>query len=670
MKWLATLPYVRRLIGKPGGVPLRDARIDPMFLLGPLGDFLAYCALVAAGASSARSQNISFLIATALYYLPYRRAGARTSGRSSMLWLQLAVVILTAFVLRSGVFALLTSRWGWPGHAAILLAVATTGAVLRPGYAYCSSSTARIFGSDDATWRLGAMGLVVFASALRLIYSGQVELLPEETYYWNYSRHLAFGYLDHPPMVGWLIGAGTSVFGATEFGVRIGALCCGAVASFFSYRLTRNLFGEASALMAVLLAQTLPFFFLAGMLITPDAPLTAAWAGALYFLERALIGGRSQAWWGAGLCLGLGLLSKYTIGLLGLSMFLFMLLDSRSRRWFRRWEPYGAALLALAVFSPVIIWNYQNDWASFAFQTSRRLADRPQFALHKLIAGALVLLTPTGLVSAALLLLRRTHTADGRGASVEGRGASVEGSDASADEARKWRFMQMAVGVPLSVFAVFSLRHEVKLDWTGAPWVAAVPALAYGIVHSAQAVQTGVRAWIRAAWAPTLAVLVLFYAAGLYYLALGIPGVGYSKHSELIPVGWQEFGARIRQLADDSERASGKAPLIVGMDRYAIASELAFYAPDRAKSVSETTSAHLFGQVGLMYERWFPVNRQEGRTLLLVAWDRGDLASGRVAASVERLDPIEEGVIVRDDQVIRHYYYRLAHGYRGIREPQ
>jgi dolichol-phosphate mannosyltransferase len=653
MKWLATLPYVRRLIAKPGGVPLRVARIGPLTLLAPLGDFLAYCVLVAAGASSARSQSISFLIATALYYLPYRGAGARTSGGS--LWLQLTVVILTAFVLRGGVFALLTSRWGWPGHAAMLLAVATTGAVLRPGYAYCISSAVRTVGSD-ATWRLGALGLVIFALALRLIYSGQVELLPEETYYWNYSRHLAFGYLDHPPMVGWLIGVGTAAFGDTEFGVRIGALSCGAVASFFLYRLTRNLFGEASALVAVLLTQTLPFFFLAGMLMTPDAPLTAAWAAALYFLERALIGGRSEAWWRAGLCLGLGLLSKYTIGLLGLSMFIFMLLDSRSRRWFRRWEPYGAALLALAVFSPVIFWNSQNDWASFAFQTSRRLADRPQFALHKLIAGALVLLTPTGLASAALLLLRRTHAADP--------------SSASADEARKWRFMQVAVGVPLGVFTVFSLRHEVKLDWTGAPWVAAVPALAYGIVHSAQAVQTGLRAWIRAAWPPTLAGLLLFYAAGLYYLALGIPGVGYSKHSELIPVGWKEFGARIRQLADDTEKASGKSPLIVGMDRYAIASELAFYAPDRAKSVSETTSAHLFGQVGLMYERWFPVGRQEGRTLLLVAWDRGDLASQSVAASVERLGPIEEGLIMRDNRVIRHYYYRLADGYRGNREPQ
>jgi dolichol-phosphate mannosyltransferase len=635
----------------------RSARIAPAMLIGPVGDFLTYCVLMAAGASAERSQVGSFAVAVALNFVPGLGALPRASRRAldATLALHVIAVILMAFMLRSGVFALLTSGWGWPGHAAIVLAVIVTAAVLRPGYAYCISYSNWNLGTG-AGWRLGAMGLVVFVLALRLIYSGQVELLPEEAYYWNYSRHLAFGYLDHPPMVGWLIGAGTAVFGDTEFGVRIGALCCGLIASLFLFRLTRNLFGEASGLVAVVLAQSLPFFFLAGMLMTPDAPLTAAWAAAMYFLERALIAGRGEAWWRAGLCLGVGLLSKYTIGLLGLSTFIFMLLDSRSCRWLRRWEPYGAALLAVAVFSPVIMWNYHNEWASFVFQTSRRLADRPQFALHKLVASALVLLTPTGLAAAAVLLVGSAPDTDGR--------------DESAEKKRAWRFMQVAVGVPLTVFVAFSLRHEVKLDWTGAPWIGAVPALAYGIVHSSETIHTGLRAWIRSAWAPTLIGLALFFGAGLFYLALGIPGIGYSKHNELIPVGWREFGAHIHQVAEDVEKKSGKEPLIVGMDRYAIASELAFYAPDRAKSVSETASAHLFGQVGLMYERWFPVGKQEGRTLLLVAWDRDDLAADRLQTSTERLDPLEGGVLTRDNRVIRPYYYRLAYGYRGIPRPQ
>jgi dolichol-phosphate mannosyltransferase len=89
-------------------------------------------------------------------------------------------------------------------------------------------------------WRVRVGCIVGVASLIRLVYATRVELLPEETYYWNYSRHLDIGYLDHPPLVAWLIRLGTSVFGSTEFGVRLGALCSGAVASFFVFRLTRR----------------------------------------------------------------------------------------------------------------------------------------------------------------------------------------------------------------------------------------------------------------------------------------------------------------------------------------------------------------------------------------------------------------------------------------------
>ena len=73
-------------------------------------------------------------------------------------------------------------------------------------------------------WQSLAVGLVCVSVLLRLCYAASVELLPEETYYWNYSQHLALGYLDHPPMVAWLIRAGTTLFGDHAFGVRAGAL--------------------------------------------------------------------------------------------------------------------------------------------------------------------------------------------------------------------------------------------------------------------------------------------------------------------------------------------------------------------------------------------------------------------------------------------------------------
>jgi len=625
-------------------------------MLGPVLDLVGYFAAAALGASPARSQLCGFLIAVAFGYLKSARAQMAASGRSwdTALGAHVVVVTLLAFFLRSGVFALLTSSFGWQGQAAIVIAAVATAAVLRPGYRYCAAFSTWNPGGG-AGWREVAVGVVVVASALRLIYGAQVELMPEETYYWNYSRHLDIGYLDHPPMVGWLIWLGTAVFGATEFGVRVGAMGCGAVSSLFAYRLTRNLFGEPSALVAVVLLQTLPFFFLAGMIMTPDAPLTAAWIAAVYFLERALIAERANAWWGVGLCLGLGMLSKYTIGLLGLSAFLFMLFDARARQWLRRWQPYGAAALALAVFSPVIVWNAQHEWASFAFQTSRRLAERPRFALHKLIASAVVLLTPTGVAAVAVLL--------------GGPAPRLAGQDVPLDRRRAWRFIQMAILVPLAVFTAFSLRHEVKLDWTGAPWIAAVPALAFGIVHSGQMLQTSLRSWIRNAWTPTLFSLLVLYGAGLYHLVLGIPGLGYGNHAELVPVGWRELGREIHGIAGAIAKTSGSDPLIVGMDRYAIASELAFYAPDRGQSVRETSSGHLFGQMGLMYERWFPPAAERGRTLLLVAWSRDELAGGLLQSSVERLEPVTEGSVMRGDEFVRRYYYRLAYGYRGFAAP-
>jgi dolichol-phosphate mannosyltransferase len=383
--------------------------------------------------------------------------------------------------------------------------------------------------------------------------------------------------------------------------------------------------------------------------MTPDAPLTATWAAALYFMERALVAQRPRAWLWLGFSLGVGLLSKYTIGLLGCVAFLFMVLDRPSHQWFRRREPYVAAMLAAVVFTPVVLWNAQHDWASFAFQTSRRLAERPRFSLHKLIGGALVLITPTGVWAVVAAFVRR--------GSRPGMGTGEERL------ARAWRLLLFALLVPMTVFFFFSLRHEVKLDWTGAPWVAALPVLAFGVTRSYAAPAPGWCRGLRAAWPPTVFALLLFYAAGLYHLVQGIPGVGYPRQTELIPVGWRDLGRQIGAVADELRSTDSDRLLVVGMDRYAIASELAFYSRDQIQSVASTSTGHLFEGLGLMYEQWFPAQLQAGRTLLLVAWDPGALDLVHLRDHVATAGPVIEGSLIRNGMLVRHYYYRVAHGY-------
>jgi dolichol-phosphate mannosyltransferase len=603
-------------------------------VLAPLLDILAFCILVGAGLSLRAGNTYAFALGYGLNLL-LRWPALRAAEGPAAVWrilLRSAVIGFMALFLRAGVLALLAQRWGWAPQIGIFFAVALGLAVTAP------------------RWRNTAVALVIYACVLRLVFAGSVEMMPEETYYWNYSRHLDIGYLDHPPMVAWLIRLATAVFGQTEFGVRAGALLCGAITSIFVYKLTRNLFGAATALAGLLLVQALPFFFLSGFLITPDAPLVAAWAASLYFLERALIGNQSRAWWFAGISLGLGMISKYSIALLGAVAAAFMAWDAQARRWWARSAPYVGALLALIIFSPVIIWNAQHEWASFAFQTSRRLAETPQFALHKLIGSIIVLITPTGLLAVIAATLARP-------------------ADPTPDAARRRRLFNHAIFIPLAVFALFSLRHEVKLDWTGAPWTAALPAMAFVMVNTDARMGRFAR-WIRAAWMPTIVVMLLIYGAGLQYLVLGLPGVGYDKHIEAIPVGWRDLSAHVIETASAYGRETGSEPLIVGMDRYAIASELAFYGGARTATGLRTANSHLFGGMGLMYGRWLPAKSQDGRNLLLVAWSPGELDDQYIHARVERLGPIEDDALMRDGILIRHYYHRMAFNYHSRDDDQ
>ncbi|HEX3846316.1 MAG TPA: glycosyltransferase family 39 protein [Steroidobacteraceae bacterium] len=564
--------------------------------------------------------------------MPYRANAWRTGTG-------LLAVALLAWLLFGGILAEERHAWGWSMAAALVPALLTAGLVLAVGGACVASSV-----PDRGRARLAAC-IVIYAFALRLAYAGAVDLLPEETYYWSYAQHLDYGYLDHPPMVAWLIRIGVALAGNDELGVRLGAIACAAVGSVFTYRLTRNLFGAESAAASVILAQSLPFFFLAGFLMTPDAPLTAAWAATLYYLERALVARNARAWWGVGFALGFGMISKYSIALLVPAIALFMILDRPARIWWRRPEPYLAAAAALLVFAPVLVWNAEHQWASFAFQTSRRLVEAPRFSLHKLIGSVLVLITPVGVLAVAAVL---------------GSGGRAVGN---AGDPRRWLFLRIAVLFPLAVFTLFSLRHEVKLDWTGAPWVAALPVMAAAMTHGGR----GLARRLRGAWTPTAAIVLILLGTGLYYLAWGLPGVGYGKHIELVPVAWREFSRQVDEIAGRVRAQSGRDPLIVGMDRYAIASELAFYAAARTRTTLNPSSVHLFGGVGLMYERWTPAEAQDGKTLLLVAWDPRDIDGPSIAGHCERLGPLMEGHLTRDGHAVRDYYYRVAYNYRSAR---
>src|SRR5262245_5100031 len=164
--------------------------------------------------------------------------------------------------------------------------------------------------------------------------------------------------------------------------------------TWLMFRFTAFLFGEAAGAFAALLLNISPLFALSlGAWVQPDGPLILWFLAASYCIAR-LANGSDQRhpnliWAQAGFWLGLALLSKYYAPMLPLGVLLFASTSGDHRRWFRVPGPYIACAIAILVFSPVLIWNWQNDWISFAFQGERVVVDYRGISLRWLLDSIL-----------------------------------------------------------------------------------------------------------------------------------------------------------------------------------------------------------------------------------------------------------------------------------------
>ncbi|HET7884627.1 MAG TPA: glycosyltransferase family 39 protein [Bradyrhizobium sp.] len=207
---------------------------------------------------------------------------------------------------------------------------------------------------------------------MRGVYAGLLDLRTDEAYYWTWSKENVLSFLDHPPMVAWLVRIGTAIFGDTNFGARfaglVAMLATEALLADLVWRATRDLRAVA---IAVLMMEASLYFGLLMTKISPDVPQVLFVTAMVWALVRLAVSGEARWWLAAGVFAGLAALSKFTIALMIPAVLAFALVPRWRSRWLRSPYPYIAALLALLVFMPVVIWNMQHDWASFRFQAVR-----------------------------------------------------------------------------------------------------------------------------------------------------------------------------------------------------------------------------------------------------------------------------------------------------------
>ena len=372
-------------------------------------------------------------------------------------------------------------------------------------------------------------------------------------------------------------------------------------------------------------------------MITPDVPLIASWSACLYFLYRALVMNKAASWYGAGLCLGLGLLSKYTIVLVALAAFCYVICQKKSRFWLKKKEPYLGLLLAFIVFTPVLYWNAQHGWVSFIFQSSRRFNSITSLNIHNLAWMVLFFITPIGVWGLFELGKQNEQLIK-----------------ISSDEKR---FLQYFTFTPLLFFAVYSLNHGVNFNWSGPLFLALVPWLALLISNDS---------FKKNLWFGTSLVLLMIYSAVL--LTVDLNKSDFIQHKILIKViAWDDLIKKFNALAEAEEQRNHRPVIFVPLDNYPINSELAFYQQvlfnnGLIKKAYPATGAHIFDRESLMYRYWAKDENLADAQLILISKEAWRFDDPGVTQGLDSSSKLQQIWSLGQGQQLKNipFYYKVA----------
>jgi 4-amino-4-deoxy-L-arabinose transferase-like glycosyltransferase len=253
--------------------------------------------------------------------------------------------------------------------------------------------------------------LILLGITFHLAYSTHLELVGDEAYYWLWSRHPDFCYLDKGPMIAWLIAAGTALFGQTVFGVRFFAVLLAGGTGFGMFLLARQLFSDRVGLWTVVVATVAPLFAVGASLMTIDTVYVFFWTWAAVAFWRAKDESRLAPWALTGALVGLGMLSKYTAAIELISFALFCLWHAPSRSHLRRPTFWTMLMTALLFLVPAVVWNVQHGWPTSDWLRHRGALDE-RFALN--LSSILVfvgeqagVISPLFFVGLVFILFRR-----------------------------------------------------------------------------------------------------------------------------------------------------------------------------------------------------------------------------------------------------------------------
>ena len=245
----------------------------------------------------------------------------------------------------------------------------TEANVTRPTPARKPARWPRITGSRF--WMLLLFVLLLFVVRVVVVEGYGITLFMDEAQYWDWSRHLDWGFHDKPPLIVALVALSTALFGSGELGVKALAMALYPITALCLVGFARALWptssGVRTGIVAAAVFISLPAVGLLGLLASTDAPLLLCWTLAAWALWRAQVTDRLKYWGALGVVLGLGMLSKYSMAAFAVTMVWALWGIHGPRKGLLRPGPWLALALAALIMAPHVWWNMQHGYPTLQY---------------------------------------------------------------------------------------------------------------------------------------------------------------------------------------------------------------------------------------------------------------------------------------------------------------
>ncbi len=489
------------------------------------------------------------------------------------------------------------------------------------------------------------------------IFNGPIDLSPDEAHYWEWSRRLDLSYYSKGPMIAYLIYAGTSFFGDSVFGIRIMAVLFSVLSSLVLYKLIKDIYDNVpAAVFGSLLFQFIPLYAPFGIIFSIDSPFIFFWILSLYVFWIALKNTEQSSgdthsstlseykiWLLLGLTTGLGLLTKYTMSFFFPCGFLLLLFSEK--RWLlKTLKPYSALITAILIFSPVIIWNFQNDWVSMKHTAGHAgIADSFRISLKsfaEFMASQIGVITPVIFMMMIYRLIK------------------------PAQFDFKHRFLFFFCIPVIAFFLLKSLQSKVQANWAMHGFITGI------IVFSGY--------YLNPSRFNISKIAVIFTAVGII-IALFVTAITHYPSAINLPLkldptsrlrGWSKLGGEVSGI---HSLLSKNSQVIIFSDSYQVASELAFYV----KGQPETYCINL-GRRMNQYDLWPDIHSRIGEikkrhadmniSFVFVRIGNTDMPPEMTGA----FDCFEKRVVTVYDKknILREYSIFICYNFRGLKTPK